>query len=135
MSFVCNRLRIIFGVLVRNAGCPVRLTCQVLVACVFGLMLSGCSMVRLAYENADWLLLRKIDSYLDLDQVQRELASGLLEKRLRNHRARELPVWIAFLRRAGDHAADGLTERELSALTTETIDLFRHLVATRFRLR
>ena len=101
---------------------------RLLVGCLVSVALSACSMARFAYDNADWLLLQKVDSYLDLTSDQGALANALLETRLRDHRIHELPDWIALLERAELLTTDGLTEQDLMTLFEEGAELYQRLV-------
>jgi hypothetical protein len=76
------------------------------------LTLAGCSMPRLAYQQADWLLLREMDSYLDLRDEQREYVALALETHLIRHRAEYLPGFAAAFSEAAARARRGLAEED-----------------------
>ena len=40
------------------------------------IMLMGCSTIKFAYDNVDWVLLNKADHYLDLTDSQRHSPSN-----------------------------------------------------------
>jgi hypothetical protein len=92
------------------------------------LLLSACSLPQLAYNNADWLLLDRIDDYVELTHEQRAPLAEALEVRLEEHRRHELP-WIAD---ALDHAAGvverGLTRDDADWLQTTTLRISRDSV-------
>lgn len=73
---------------------------------------AGCSVAKLGYNHADWLLLRKIDAYLDLSPEQRAVTSERLRHRLEEHRRDELPEYLKYLKRTRTLVADGLDIRE-----------------------
>ena len=79
---------------------------------VAALLVSACSVARLAYDQADWLLLREMDSYLDLREEQREQAAGLLAVSLRRHRSEQMPRFAAALREAAVRARRGLSAQD-----------------------
>ena len=70
-------------------------------------------MVRLAYQQADWLVLREMDSYLDLGDVQRERVEGALEASLQRHRTEQLPAFAGAFADAAGRARTGLREEDL----------------------
>ncbi|MCP5152781.1 MAG: hypothetical protein H6983_01355 [Ectothiorhodospiraceae bacterium] len=89
---------------------------RVLRAALLGIVLgaiAGCSAVGLAYDNADWLVLRRVDRLVDLDPPQRERLAAALAMRLDRHRREELPAVLAALDRLRGDAADGLTAAEI----------------------
>lgn len=91
-------------------------------------LLGGCSLVGLAYENADLWLLHEVDEYVVLRPAQRERLRVALRTRLEQHRARELPAYIDFLDRAHAAAADGLTTAEVEQLLARIQGLAAELV-------
>ena len=101
------------------------------------LALTACSMPRLAYQQADWLVLREMDSYLDLRDEQRERAAGVLEVHLERHRREHLPgfaqTFSEIARRTrhglGDEDAHWVIERSQALLTASAEDLLPHLAA------
>ena len=58
---------------------------------LLALLLSGCSAVRLGYDNGPSLALWWLDGYLDLDRSQEARAKPLLEAWFAWHRATQLP--------------------------------------------
>ncbi len=71
------------------------------------LLLAACSVVQLAYRNADVLIGLEADDMLDLDAGQRAAWRPLLEDVLARHRERELPRIVATLGRLERGARDG----------------------------
>jgi hypothetical protein len=91
--------------------------------------LAGCSLVGIAYDNADRWLLGQADAYLALRDDQRQSLRIALRQRLAEHRARELPSFVAFLDRVQRAAADGLDHAEVDGLATELQGLVRATAA------
>ena len=91
---------------------PIRALCRILTLAIVLLVLGACSMQRLAYQQADWLLLREMDNYLDLREEQRELVATALETHLTRHRVEQLPQFADAFSEASDRAQRGLTEQD-----------------------
>lgn len=100
-----------------------------LLALAAGLALGACSMVRVAYDNAPRMLLGEMDTYLALDERQREQALGLLETRMARHRRVELPRYVALLGEAERTLADGATRAEIEMLRDRIVELYREAMA------
>lgn len=90
------------------------------------LLLSGCSMQRLAYNNADWLLLQELDSYLDLTDGQQSRTEAALAVAHRRHRQSVLPEAADALADAAARVRRGLTEPDVR----EVMDTARTLLAS-----
>lgn len=86
---------------------------------------AGCSAAKPWYNHADWLLLRKIDAYLDLSPEQRAAASERLRQRLEEHRRDELPAYLDYLKRTRTLVADGLDTEEAEWLIRRGLSLAR----------
>lgn len=86
-----------------------RLAALAFVICV---TVAGCSVAKLTYNHTDWLLLRKIDAYLDLSPEQSAIALERLRQRLEDHRQDELPAYLLYLSRTRSLVADGLDTDE-----------------------
>jgi hypothetical protein len=76
--------------------------------CASMLLLSACSMPRLLYSQADWLLMRHVNGYLDLDSAQSARLADAIASGLRRHRAEELPLIAETLRDFAASARSGL---------------------------
>lgn len=85
---------------------------KALIAIFFSAFLAGCSFAKLAYNNFDWLLLRKVDAYLDLSPEQTTATRERLRRRLEEHRRDELPAYLDYLRRTRVMLSDGLSSDE-----------------------
>ena len=60
-------------------------------------LLGGCSIVKIAYRNADTLTLRWLDRYVDLDAGQETWAKARIVELHAWHRATQLPVYVGLL--------------------------------------
>lgn len=87
-------------------------------------ILAGCSTVRLAYNNSDWLVLTYVDGYLDLTPEQRRKLRAALRQALDAHRREELGRVVAYLRTVEASVADGLTGPEVEHLLASLTPLY-----------
>ena len=99
------------------------------IAALLAAVLVGCSLIGIAYNNADQWLLYQADTYLDLQDKQREQLATALRGRLAEHRTQELADYVDFLDRVQRAAADGLETSEVEALTSRFEGLVRTTVA------
>jgi hypothetical protein len=88
-------------------------------------MLMGCSTIKFAYDNIDWVLLNKADHYLDLNDSQRQLAEQLVAARMEVHRREELPIYVATLKEVRVMLADELTPAEVEIIEGQIPALYR----------
>ena len=86
-----------------------RLTAALLVAC----LLSGCSMVRLAYESADSYLRYRAGAYLDVHGEQADELDAAIDAFHDWHRKQALPQYARFAGEAAQRVDDGLTPEDL----------------------
>jgi Family of unknown function (DUF6279) len=91
------------------------------------LLLSGCSMTEMAYDNAYWLIRNRIDAYFDLTGEQEEFVDARLKVLVRWHRYEELPRYADELARFSNAISDGMTRAELE-------DFFDSLNRARLRV-
>jgi hypothetical protein len=83
-------------------------------------LLGGCSMgVKVAYNNADALLLWRLKRYVDLEPPQSQALQASVARLHAWHRAQELPRAVALLHDAEASASDGLTSDEAYRLFGE----------------
>ena len=61
------------------------------------LLLGGCSIVKLAYRNADTLTLRWLDRYVELDDTQSAWAKARIGELHAWHRTTQLPAYVNLL--------------------------------------
>jgi hypothetical protein len=85
--------------------------------------------MRLAYNNSDWLLLKKMDAYLDLSPVQEAAAFERLRLRLEEHRRDELPEYLVYLRHVRSATADGFSAEEAEWIVDRGYALLRIALA------
>jgi hypothetical protein len=81
---------------------PVRLLAILLLLAT--LVLAGCSTNRLAYRNADWLLQRAVNSYVDLKRDQSAVFARELQQHLAWHCSTQLPAYVDWLHQLEDTA-------------------------------
>jgi hypothetical protein len=74
---------------------------------------SGCSTVRLAYNNADLYLSWQLGKYLDVHDAQREEVDRRIAAFLAWHRANALPQYIRLVNEASARFARGLSREDL----------------------
>jgi hypothetical protein len=83
-------------------------------------LLGGCSMgVKVAYNNADTLLLWRVKRYVELEPPQSQALEASVARLHAWHRSQELPRVVALLHTAGASASDGLTSDEAYRLFGE----------------
>ncbi len=91
-------------------------------------LFSGCSTVKIAYNNTDYLLLRYTDGYLDLTSDQKAYLRERLSERLEEHRRDELVQLVGFLKTFNTYAVDGLSAQEVDVLVAAITPLYRTTV-------
>ncbi|GMQ77483.1 MAG: hypothetical protein BMS9Abin01_2838 [Gammaproteobacteria bacterium] len=89
------------------------------------LLLVGCSTIKFAYNNVDWMLLSKADYYLDLSDAQRQRAKQLVAARMQVHRREELPVYVAALKEIRVMLTDDFSPAELELIREQIPALYR----------
>jgi hypothetical protein len=85
-------------------------------AAACSLILAGCSMIDIAYNNAPTLVSSEIDDAFDLDSLQNNQLDSRLEQFFVWHREEELFRYQQLLDQAALAAADGITAAEFMAL-------------------
>ena len=75
--------------------------------------LTGCSSVRLAYENADAYVLWRANGYLDLRGAAYEALDERIDDFFDWHRARALPQYVKLSEEAAQRVAKGLSRADL----------------------
>jgi hypothetical protein len=81
--------------------------------------LSGCSTLKVAYNNSDDVMYWWLDSYADLQDGQKQLTRDALADLLRWHRQQQLPEYVALLKRIQTMAPNDLTPAQVCAVTEE----------------
>jgi hypothetical protein len=113
---------------------------RVRLAALVGLLLVGltgsaCTRIvyKTAYNTADFLLMRQIDNYFDLQKEQRNYLSGRLDQLHAWHRYKELPRYAATLKELRIRFARGLEPADVDWLFARGND-FRDTVYHRIYL-
>lgn len=83
---------------------------------VAGLLVQGCSAVRLGYGNADSLARWWIDQYLDMSPEQDALTRERLARLLAWHRKTQLPDYVSVLRQGQQFVAGQPTTADALSL-------------------
>ena len=97
---------------------------RLLLICTFSVLLvlaSGCTGLRLGYQQADILLAWRANSYFDFDGDQRREFSTRLDRLLAWHRQEQLPEYASFLTTALEKAEPGVKAEDIDWL----VDGFR----------
>lgn len=81
--------------------------------------LSGCSTIKLVYNQSDDLLYWWVDSYADLQDGQKQLTRDTLTELHRWHRQQQLPEYIALLQKIRAMAPNDITPAQVCAVTEE----------------
>jgi hypothetical protein len=81
--------------------------------------LSGCSTIKLAYNNSDDLLYWWVDSYLDLQDGQKQFTRDALSDLHRWHRQQQLPDYVALLKRIQAMAPHDITAAQVCSVTED----------------
>jgi hypothetical protein len=100
---------------------------HLLLALVAGLVLQGCSAVRLGYGNADSLARWWLDQYLDLAPEQDALSRERLARLMAWHRKTQLPDYVTLLQQGKTFAAGQPTPADALALGDQVIHRVRVL--------
>ena len=86
---------------------------RAIAALVLVCLLSGCSMVRLAYENADSYLHWRALNYLDVHGEQAEELDAAIDAFHDWHRKQALPQYARLAGEAAQRVGDGVTPEDL----------------------
>jgi hypothetical protein len=118
MSFILILQRII-----RHASIWLALTALV--------TLSGCSTIKLVYNNSDDLIYWWLDGYADLQGEQKQFTRDALSDLQRWHRQQQLPEYVALLKRMQALAPNDITPAQVCAATEDMkssfIRVLRHM--------
>lgn len=74
-----------------------RFKCAVAVMITVTLVLTACSRLEFVYDHSGWLATRRIDSYLDLSDSQRQYVRDTLEGYKEFHRAVRVPQLLELI--------------------------------------
>lgn len=75
---------------------------------------AACSVVRISYDNADWILARMAARYVDMDRDQTRALKTQLGQLQAWHRREELPRYAALLDEGAARVQRGLTREDLA---------------------
>lgn len=93
------------------------------------LALSGCSLPKLSYDNAQWLLRLRLYDFFEPDQQQDELMSRGLARLHAWHRQHELPHYAAAFAGLAERVERGLEASDLTWLRDTTTTRYQALAA------
>ena len=91
-------------------------------------LLSGCSTIKLVYNQSDDLLYWWLDGYADLQDGQKQFTREALSDLQRWHRQQQLPEYIALLKRMQTLAPQDITPAQVCAVTEDMKDSFIRLL-------
>lgn len=105
------------------------------------LLVVGCSLVQLAYNNLAWVIPWYVDDYITLNARQASLLDDLIQQELHWHRTTQLPAYAQWFRELSGDVKAGFTDATVSrhlerfeefrkALMQETATHLATLVAT-----
>ena len=101
---------------------PIYLALAVLVG------LSGCSTIKVVYNNSDDLIYWWLDSYADLQDGQKQFTHDTLTDLQRWHRQQQLPEYVALLKRMQTMALNDITSAQVCAVTEDMKNSFIKLL-------
>ena len=82
-------------------------------------MLSGCSTIKVVYNNSDDLIYWWLDGYADLQDGQKQFTRDALTELQRWHRQQQLPEYVALLKRMQAMAPNDITPAQVCAVTED----------------
>ena len=93
--------------------------------------LSGCSTIKVVYNNSDDLIYWWLDGYADLQGDQKQFTRDALSDLQRWHRQQQLPEYVALLKRMQAMAPNDITPAQVCAVTEDMkssfIRVLRHM--------
>jgi hypothetical protein len=101
----------------------------VLLALLTALVLPGCSVVKLGYNNAESLSYWALDSHMDFNEVQSVTVRAELASLLAWHRANELPQYASMLDKLQRMGAGQVTPEAVCELASDVKTRFQTLLA------
>lgn len=102
---------------------------SVLLALLTALVLPGCSVVKLGYNNAESLSYWALDSHMDFNEVQSVTVRAELASLLAWHRANELPQYASVLDKLQRMGAGQVTPEAVCELASDVKTRFQTLLA------
>lgn len=86
-------------------------------------LLGGC-VLRIVYEQLDWLTIWYIESYVSLDSRQKQQARTMVRRNLAWHRANELPEYAALTRDLLAQTGQSFTTEDIAARYDTVVQLW-----------
>jgi hypothetical protein len=86
--------------------------------------LSGCSTIKVVYNNSDDLIYWWLDGYADLQGEQKQFTRDALTDLQRWHRQQQLPEYVALLKRMQAMAPNDITPAQVCAVTEDIKNSF-----------
>ena len=81
--------------------------------------LSGCSTIKVVYNNSDDVIYWWLDGYADLQGEQKQFTRDTLTDLQRWHRQQQLPEYVALLKRMQAMAPNDITPAQVCAVTED----------------
>jgi len=81
--------------------------------------LSGCSTIKVVYNNSEDLIYWWLDGYADLQGEQKQFTREALTDLQRWHRQQQLPEYVALLKRMQAMAPNDITPAQVCAVTED----------------
>ena len=91
-------------------------------------LLSGCAMVRIAYNNAEPLVRYTAHDYFDLNERQNEQFRKRLLQFHDWHRTNELPLYAGLIKTAAQRVEKGITREDVAWAAAEIRARYRVLI-------
>ncbi len=104
-----------------SPGFRAALVCAVLL--VFAL--SACSRTRLAYDLSSWYVLKRLDSYFDVNASQRSFLKERIDALQTWHKREELPLLVRTLQELKIRYQDGLSAEDIDWINENHDGLWR----------
>ena len=90
--------------------------------------LSGCSTIKVVYNNSDDLIYWWLDGYADLQDSQKQFTRDALTDLQHWHRQQQLPEYVALLKRMQTMAPNDITPAQVCAVTEDMKSSFIRLL-------
>lgn len=111
----------------KRAASAVLLAARAAILALALTLLSGCSTLRIGYEQADHLLAWMADDYFDLDPAQKQDFHVRISRLLKWHRQQQLPDYARFLAEIRQRAQRPLTRDDAAWVVDGAKARFRTL--------
>jgi len=87
-------------------------------------MLSGCSVVRTAYNQLDWVVTHYLSKHFDLDGDQKDELRLMVDRNLYWHRTTQLPLYSAYLREIVAASEEPVTTEQMGDFYNRSLDFW-----------